>query len=127
MGQDSIRLKEEHDDKVPDEAYRKLLGENRFIQFQRAQNEDFHALLEVGAHSGLSEDQLIGVYEWNRQVERSAQAIRTNQILSREQQRAALTALRQQAEAGLSWQLGPAGYDLYKRNGGRWLSQLVEE
>lgn len=126
-----IHLKEAHDTKMPDdnvleEAYRKLLGENRFIQFQRAMNEDFHTLSQVGAFSGLPEGKVVEAYEWNRQVERSARLIRTNQHLSREQQRVALEALQLQAEAGLTMQLGQAGYDLYRRNGGRWLDRLSE-
>ncbi|MCI0540551.1 MAG: hypothetical protein L0Z50_35575 [Verrucomicrobiales bacterium] len=120
-----LKLKEAHSGKVPDEHLRSLLGDERFTQFQRAQDPAFHAIYKVGSHVGIAADQMVQAYDWKRQAEATAKLIRANRDMPLEGRRSALEALRSQAEAEAAVHLGESGRAIYRRNGGWWIDGLA--
>ena len=121
-----IRLEEAYDGKAPETELQKLLGDERFAQFQRGRDPSFHSIYNFASNLGLGEDRMIAVYELKQNAERLAATVRTKASVPLGQRRATLEALRQQTEAAIGSHFGEAGREMYKRSGGWWMERLTD-
>ena len=107
-----------------DGKVRSLLGEARFADYKRAQDQSFQALYRLGLKLDLPTDAAADAYERKRAAEQAAQRIRSDRALDEASLRQQLAAVKSQAEADLEQTLGPEGLQTYRRNGGGWLRDL---
>ncbi|MHC1765279.1 MAG: hypothetical protein AB9869_13425 [Verrucomicrobiia bacterium] len=103
-----------------------LLGEERFQDFKRAQDEDFKSLYLLTLKLDLPEQAAAAAYAVKQAAEQAAGQMRLNPRLDEAALRKSLATLRSHAEARLTQHLGAQGLETLQRNGGGWLRQLEQ-
>lgn len=101
-----------------------LLGDQKFQEFKRAQDDAFKSLYLLTLKLDLPEEAAADAYAVKQAAEQAAGQMRLNRRLDEASLRKSLAALRAQTEAKLSRHLGGQGLETYQRNGGGWLHQL---
>jgi hypothetical protein len=107
-----------------DAQVRSLIGDARFEEYKRAQDQSYKELTRLVSREELPPETAVTVYEMKRAAEDAALSVRRNDALTPEQRKEALRALRTETEASVSAQLGEKGLKSYKRSGGYWMNNL---
>lgn len=98
------------------------LGAERFAEFKRGEDPDFHQLTRTVTRFKLPRDTAKRVYDVKRAVEDVRNALRENPSLSPDQRSAALLAMGQETESTVRQLLGDRAFRYYLRTGdGSWL------
>jgi hypothetical protein len=106
-----------------EEETKKILGEDRFAQFQNAQDGDYQDLRRLGERFEVPDDSLRKVYEMKKTVQNQAIKLQLNLKLSDEQRERALSAMKQETEKALLAALGREAYRAYRQVVGQWLDE----
>jgi hypothetical protein len=104
----------------------KALGPERFAQYQRSQDTDYRALLQVTDRYNVSPDVASRVYNMKQAAEAIKAQVESNPNLSEEQRAQAIAGIARQTERSVAAALGDDVYSTYSRNGGEWLTGLGE-
>lgn len=94
------------------------LGPDRYKEFERAPKREYKTALKVAERQGLEKSTAISVYEMKGIAEEQAKAVRDNEALNAKQRKAALLAIRQEAEASIVGVFGEEGYKAYNSQRG---------
>ena len=107
-----------------DRQIRTALGEARYADYVRAQDENFGrvtALVERLARPPATANRL---YDLEQAARAEAAALQANVALTPESRATSLETLARKASADLAALLGPRGHDAYLQNTGEWLAAL---
>lgn len=108
-----------------DDQLLRILGRQRFADFQRKQDWAYHGAVLAAARSGLPNEAAEGVYEMKQIAEAEVQRVRGDAGLPPEERRRILNDMRTAVEESVLKVLGKEGYDAYqKQPGSSWLRSL---
>jgi hypothetical protein len=120
------RAQEEGQRALQDEM-RKVLGNDRYADWQRAQDPDYKALVQISDRYNLPPETSQKVYGFKMQAEQQKQQVESNPNLSEEQRQAALAAIAAETEKAVASAMGPNVYKSYLRVAGQWIPGLGEQ
>ncbi|HAV62539.1 MAG TPA: hypothetical protein DCY13_09265 [Verrucomicrobiales bacterium] len=107
-----------------DDQTRELLGEERFAQLQRARDERFAPLYDVGLRFALPEATVNQAWQMQQDAGAAAQLIRDNQALTPVQRRDTLRTIQQETQQAFQNLFGDEPFQTYQEHGGGWLRDL---
>ena len=107
----------------------KVLGPARFAEYQRAQDGDYRALLQLGERLAMPVDVANKVYNMKQAAERVKYQVESNPNLTDEQRAQIVAALAKETTRSVQASMGNPAYKVYQDNGGQWLGnlQMVDE
>lgn len=98
------------------------LGEDRYAQWQRAQDADYRQLRLAAAQNQVPAEAANEVYEMKRVMERNVAQVMTDEGLSLDRKREIITAMGQEAARSVQGALGDRAFRDYLRSGaGSWM------
>ena len=106
------------------EALRLFLGESRYGQLDRAGNEDFKSLYDLGCSHNLPRDAAVAAFELRQLAAQEVKGIREDSSLSESERQARFTQLQSQAQEGVLKMLGAKACEHYFNHGGTWLTNI---
>jgi hypothetical protein len=104
----------------------KLLGPDRFKEFERAPRQEYQLAVKIAERQGL--DRSVGgeVYDMKVIVQEQVEAIRDSGNMTSEQQTAALQAIQIETQVSVGKLLGDEGFSSYSsQRGGNWLNNIA--
>lgn len=116
-------LSKEQEDQVG-KAIRTFLGEPRYAQLERARNDDFKPLFEVGRDHNLPSGAAVTAFELRQLAAREAADLREDPTLSETERGERLAQLQVQAQEGVLKVLGAKACAQYLNQGGSWLTNM---
>jgi len=105
------------------EEVKKILGDKRFAEYQRAQDPDYRTLSQVAERFDLAPDVVNRVYGMKQEAERQKAALEANTLITEEQRQAALAGIAKETERSLAGIMGPS-WKAYYKAGGNWIRNL---
>lgn len=105
---------------------RKVLGEQRFGEWQRAQDPDHKALVQISDRYNLPPETSQKIYDYKLQAERQKLQVESNPNLTEEQRQAALEAIVRETEKTVAGTMGANVYRSYLKAAGQWIYGLGE-
>jgi len=103
---------------------RKVLGPERFAEYQRAQDTDYRALLQLGERFELPPEVANKVYSVKQGAEQYKLQVESNPNLTEEQRNQAVAALARETERWVAATMGDQVFKAYQKTGGQWLGNL---
>lgn len=82
-----------------EEGLKSLLGDTRYADYERSQDSNYQAVRRVADKNGFDKHAANKIFELKKAAEAQASVIRQDDALSREQRRAALSAIRKEADS----------------------------
>lgn len=120
-----IRARAEQDaGRALEDELRKVLGPQRYSEYQRAQDDDYRALLQIAERYQLSPEVANNVYTMKLAAERQKLQVETNPNLTDVQRAEMLASLAQATERNVASALGSNLYKNYQTGPGQWLNNL---
>lgn len=107
-----------------DVEMRKALGDARFSEWQRAQDPDYKALMQVADRFNLPRELSANIYDMKLQAEQQKLQIDANPNLTPQQRQAALERIRQATESTLASTMPREVFQSYRRAAGQWIDNL---
>ena len=121
-----IRVRAEQEAMAALEAEtQKILGPERFAQYERAQNGDYQTLRHMAERFNLPNESANAVYDMKLAAERQKQLVELNPGLTEAQRTAMLAAIAKETSRGIAGVMGDQVYKAYVRNGGQWIDGLA--
>ena len=117
------KAQQQAQDALNDEI-KKTLGPERFAAYQRAQDTDYRALLQLGERYGLSQDVADHVYNMKQAAEQYRIQVSSAPNLTDEQRSKAMEAVARETERYVSSTMGEQVFKAYQRSSGQWLGNL---
>ena len=111
--------------KQAQEGLKTAMGEERYKEYQLAQDYSYRQLVSAGPFLGYDKAAAIRVTNLKAETEKAANELRRNTALSNEERNKALQEIRTAAEAAITQEIGDKGIKYYKRQGGYWLNNLA--
>ena len=118
------RAQEEGQRALQDEM-QKVLGQERFAQWQQAQDPDYKALVQIADRYNLPTDTSQRIYNYKMQAEQQKLRIESDPNLSEDQRQQARDAIAQETEDWVKKAMGPI-YGSYIKVAGQWIQGLSE-
>lgn len=110
------------------EAIKKVLGEDRYEDYTRAQDWNFQQIRQAARRADLGTEEAIKVYDMRQVAEEEARNVRNNRDLTEEQRIAALEGIQAETERSIKKVLGDEGWDQYNRGfNTQWLKNMAPE
>lgn len=114
--------------KLKDEEYKKLLGEDRYKEYTRAKDYQYQELYRLAQRSGLPKETAGKVYDMKEAAEAQVNKLRQDASLSSEQRLAAQREIRSVTEKAIQEALGnEKNFNRFQSQGGWWLRNLAPE
>jgi hypothetical protein len=104
---------------------KKTLGETRYNEYVRAQDQDYKALTQLAERFDIPKETADQVYGMKQEAERQRQAIDSNPNLTVEQRNSALAAIARETENSLASVMGSRIFKAYQKSGGQWMDNLA--
>ena len=109
-----------------DEQIRRALGEQRFAEYLRSQDQTYLRLVELADHFGLPTEAAIQVHNVREDVLAKIREINQRPALADDQRLAALQELRKQTEMQVVANLGEEAFRQYSRAPwGAWIQEIL--
>lgn len=109
-----------------EEQVKRVLGEARYAEYQRAQDPAYQSLYRVAERQGLPKDSALKAYEIKKLAEEQARTLRQDSSLTPEQRQRALENIRTETENAVRTVLGERAFEAYRRQpGAGWLRNLA--
>jgi hypothetical protein len=100
------------------------LGEERYADYQRGRDDDFHLLSALTTRFKLPREKAAEVYSYKNVAANYREQVRSNPAFSALQRAEAMKAIAEETANVVRGVLGPAAYNHYVRSGqGRWISE----
>lgn len=109
-----------------DVGVRRLLGEARFADYQRAQEGTYREVLSFTEERGLPKPVAVQVYDLRAAAEQEVERLKQDQSLTPDQQKAELATVRDAAAEAVVRTLGAAVSGDYIKHHGGWLENLAK-
>jgi hypothetical protein len=108
---------------------RKILGPDRYAEYQRAQDTDYRSLLQLGERFETSPEIAGRVYNMKQAAEQYKLQVESNPNLTDEQRSQLVAALARETERSVAATMGNSMFKAYQNTGGGWLGdlQVVDE
>ena len=100
------------------------LGDQRYAEYQRSQNQDFKLLLRVVDRFGLPEDVAGQIFNLKQEAELQREQVLTNADFDSDQKTTFLQDLHDQTASALSGMMGDSAYSAYRDYSGSWIDRL---
>ncbi|HWN95927.1 MAG TPA: hypothetical protein VNT99_12900 [Methylomirabilota bacterium] len=110
--------------KEADVELKQTLGEDRYKEYQRAQDNDYQNLSRLAEARGLEQTAVDQIYQLKEEAQKAAAEIRRNKELTEEQRMAALAAIKAETETTVTAALGERNFKTYKRYAS-WMRHLA--
>jgi len=124
--QDEIRARaQEEGQRALQEEMLKVLGKERFAQWQQAQDPDYKALVQIADRYNLPTETSQKIYGYKVQAEQQKQRIEGDPNLNEEQKQHLRDAIAQETEDWVKKTMGPI-YGSYIKVAGQWIQGLSE-
>ena len=124
MGPDDMKKRSEAE-KLLKEDIRKLLGDERYSDYEMVSDWSYKPLAKAVEKQGLGKIVAKDVWEMKKAAEAEAVKIRSDGQLSNEQRAKALKAIAEETRTSVRGKLGDKGYESYNGGmGGHWLKNL---
>lgn len=117
------RVRDQAQEKLMEEI-RNTLGPQRFAEYERSQDSDYRALLQLGARVEMSTDVANRVFAMKQAAERAKMQVEGNARLSPEERARNISELARITSRAVEGTMGEDVYRLYELNGGQWLGGL---
>lgn len=100
------------------------LGEDRYADYQRGRDDDFHLLSALVTRFQLPREKAAEVYSYKNVAVNYREQVRSNPAFTALQREEALKAIAEETANAVRGVLGPKAYNHYVRSGqGRWINQ----
>ncbi|MFN0067261.1 MAG: hypothetical protein ACKVYV_06450 [Limisphaerales bacterium] len=109
-----------------EQAVRELLTPQRYADFERARDPDYQVLYDLALDHGVAPAVAVQVYDMRRTVAEQAGRLVEDPLLTSDQKRAGLEAIRRETERTIGEVLGAPLLDLYRESGGEWLDEVTD-
>jgi hypothetical protein len=106
------------------EEIKKTVGEQRYKEYERAQDEDYKMLLQVAGRFDLPPETASRVYDMKLAAEKQREAVELSPNYTEEQRAAALQAIARETEKSIAQVMGDKVFKTYRKAGGQWLNEL---
>jgi hypothetical protein len=103
---------------------KKVLGEKRYNEYQRAQDADYKALIQLADRFEMPQDVANKVYDMKLEAEKQKQRIERVPNLSEEQRQNVLAAVARETEKSIAQVLGEKTFKAYRHASGQWINNL---
>src|SRR5436190_1811231 len=124
--QDEIRARaQEEGQRALQEEMLKVLGKERFAQWQQAQDPDYKALVQIADRYNLPTETSQKIYGYKVQAEQQKHRIEGDPNLNEEQKQHLRDAIAQETEDWVKKTMGPI-YGSYIKVAGQWIQGLSE-
>jgi len=122
MMSDSQREQWEQAKNAVDAQIRQQLGEERYADLKRGEDEDFHHLNATVSRFKLPRQKALEVYELKKSIQEMRETVSTNPDLSTAQKEQALKGMADETERAARALLGDKAFNYYLRRGqGYWI------
>ncbi len=101
------------------------LGEERYAEYQRAQDSNFRGLADIAQRYGLPKETAVKGYEIQKTALGEIQKLQTAPAATPEQRTQALTALKAETEAAMVQTFGERAFNRYKRTRPDWFGASI--
>ena len=118
------RARMEQDKEKMEETVQQSLGEQRYAEYKRGEDEDFHRLNSVVSRFKLSREKAGEVYGYKKVALDYRTQVRADPKLTLQQKDEALRAIAGETEASVKSALGEKAFRYYLRSGlGQWMRE----
>ena len=93
------------------------LGTERFAEYKRGEDPEFHQLAKTATRFNLSKDTAKRVYDVKRTLEEVRQSLEQNPRLTSDQKSAAMHAIHEESQRTVRQLLGEKAFNYYQRTG----------
>ena len=104
---------------------KRVLGPERFAEYERAQDNDYRALLQLGDRFELPVDVANKVYNMKVAAEQYKLQAESNPNLTDEQRAQAVAALVRETQRWVAATMGDSVFKAYQKTAGQWLGNLA--
>ena len=118
------RAQDEAQNALNDEI-KKVLGDPRNAEYQRAQSGDYRTLVQMAERFELPAEVAGKVYDMKQEVERQVQKVDANPNLTDEQRQKVLAAIGLETERSVAQAMGDKAFQAYRKTGPLWLQGLI--
>ena len=105
-------------------AVSQLLGDQRYADFNRAQDHDFQALFELTQENNLPKATAVNLYEVRRVAQEEVDRVRHDPTLDESVRRQKVAEMEAQLQTAFAAALGAAAYENYLQGNGSWITNL---
>ena len=105
-------------------AIKNLLGENRYADFERAQDGEFRTLYDLGKENNFSKDIAVQIYEMRKLAQDEVQRLRQDVTLDEAARRQHLEEMQTAIQKEILSALGSGVCQEYLQRGGAWVTNL---
>jgi hypothetical protein len=117
------RAQDEAQNALNDEI-KKVLGDQRYAEYQRAQSGDYRTLVQMADRFELPAEVAGKVYDMKQEVERQVQKIDANPNLTDEQRQKVLAAIALETDRSVAQAMGDKAFRAYQKTAPQWLQGL---
>jgi hypothetical protein len=110
--------------RLRDAEAQKILGEERYKEYKRAQDYSYRELYQLVQRSGLPKETAAKVYDMKDAAETQARQVRSDQTLTAEQRQQALAEIKNLTEKSVQEALGEKNFKSYQSRYGYWMRGL---
>jgi hypothetical protein len=100
-----------------DAQIKTLLGDARYAEYKRASDPDYKRLYQIANRLDLPVQKAVEAYDYKTNIDQQLAQIRRDPAKDPAARTAAINALNQNAQDGLTQILGSAGFEAYKTYG----------
>ena len=116
------------DEEALKEALKVALGEDRYADYEMAQDWNFQRAHQAAKRSDLGVDVAKQAWQMKKDAEAAANKLRKNKEMKNADRQAALAAIRLETENSIKALYGEDGWQNYQRgNGASWLNRIYRE
>ncbi len=114
------REKQDAAKKVLDGQIKTLLGDQRYADYERAQDYAYQGIYRVTERNGLSQEDAVKVYDMKKAAEQQAKQVRQDQSLSADQRTTVLQGIRTETENSIKAVFGDKAWESYRKQPGAY-------
>jgi hypothetical protein len=102
-----------------------LLGDSRYVEYERSQDWNFQTMDRIATKNKLGRDAAVKVYDMKKAAEEHANKVRQDKQLSAEQRTEALRAIRAETERSIQTVFGDTGWNSYRnQQAAYWIKSI---
>ena len=98
-----------------DASIKSILGDDRYADYERAQDFTYQGIYRVADRNGLGKDAAVKVYDMKKAAEDQAMKVRNDTTLSPEQRAQALSGIRSETERSIRGVFGDTAWQSYQK------------
>lgn len=108
-----------------DEQLRTILGQDRFAQYQIAQDERYRDIYDFTQRANLPTETARAIYDIQSTAEQQRRDLLNNQNIPQDQRAATLAQMADEIKTTLQATMTPEAYAQYLRDDGRWVDRFA--